>query len=175
METPQTSGNAMNGVSASRRITLGRKSQRGAWLPLPRCFRAGFEPRSSVTFRSVFSGRYRSISPAFKHFHQRVTAQIRHDAFWRAETRRRYALARPLACVTISEESGRDVGLAKSGFRPVIMGLTNPSIAAPITRALAIPARSKQHLPGQMQNSGYSHRREDSCDWRCRLHRQCLC
>ena len=36
----------------------------------------------------------------------------------RAETRRRYALARPLFCVVSCLEMGRDVGFAESGFRP---------------------------------------------------------
>jgi hypothetical protein len=37
---------------------------------------------------------------------------------WRAETRRRYALARPCSASCQGIEVSRDVGFAKSGFRP---------------------------------------------------------
>jgi len=41
------------------------------------------------------------------------------QAAWRAESRRRYALARPWSMfLSRYEKPGRDVGFAKSGFRP---------------------------------------------------------
>jgi hypothetical protein len=48
----------------------------------------------------------------------------------RAETRRRYALARPCPVFVSRLEMGRDVGLAKSGFRPT--GRFKPSEQRPL-------------------------------------------
>jgi hypothetical protein len=42
-----------------------------------------------------------------------------------AETRCRYALARPTG-VIITKEPGRDAGLAESGFRPTLIGFDPP-------------------------------------------------
>jgi hypothetical protein len=53
----------------------------------------------------------------------------------RAESRRRYALARPCSATLLGLETGRDVGLAKSGFRPTSR---RPPIANHVSVAAAV-------------------------------------
>jgi hypothetical protein len=51
----------------------------------------------------------------------RRECSLENNAFGHTETRRRYALARPVAWAGLVCEPGRDVGFAELGFRPSIM------------------------------------------------------
>jgi hypothetical protein len=106
---------------------VGRKSRRAEDGFFPRFDRAGFEPRRGRANSQRFeAAETRDTLGDASRTHGSNPARLKHGGSSRCSSRDQPPLrfGAALFCVVSRLEVGRDVGLAKSGFRPTSAGLS---------------------------------------------------